>query len=177
MSSLTIWDEKTKKEEFNSTHFGEIKWNLEQLGVKFDRWDGVIIDDDYTADQILEAYSPYLEELLSTGTVESADVVSMTVDTPNYQEMRSKFLNEHTHSEDEVRMFVRGYGDFILHIDDKIYSIHCEKDDLLSVPKNIKHWFDAGTEPNFTALRIFNDPSGWVAQFTGSDIATQFPPN
>jgi len=31
-----------------------------------------------------------------------------------------------------------------------------------------------GPNPNFTAIRLFNNPEGWVANFTGSDIAQRF---
>ena len=47
----------------------------------------------------------------------------------------------------------------------------CEKNDLISVPAHTPHWFDMGSEPNFTAIRIFDNPEGWIAQFTGDDIA------
>ena len=32
-----------------------------------------------------------------------------------------------------------------------------------------------GEEPHFVAIRLFNNPEGWVAQFTGDDIARRFP--
>jgi 1,2-dihydroxy-3-keto-5-methylthiopentene dioxygenase len=32
-----------------------------------------------------------------------------------------------------------------------------------------------GSEPNFTAIRIFDNPEGWIAQFTGSEIAAGYP--
>jgi 1,2-dihydroxy-3-keto-5-methylthiopentene dioxygenase len=32
-----------------------------------------------------------------------------------------------------------------------------------------------GPAPRFTALRLFNNPEGWVANFTGSDIADRHP--
>jgi len=51
----------------------------------------------------------------------------------------------------------------------------CEKDDLISVPANTKHWFDMGPNPVFTAIRLFNNPEGWVARFTGDAIAEEFP--
>jgi 1,2-dihydroxy-3-keto-5-methylthiopentene dioxygenase len=51
----------------------------------------------------------------------------------------------------------------------------CEKDDLISVPANTPHWFDMGPNPSFTAIRLFNNPEGWVAQFTGDRIAGRFP--
>jgi 1,2-dihydroxy-3-keto-5-methylthiopentene dioxygenase len=51
----------------------------------------------------------------------------------------------------------------------------CEKNDLISVPAGTPHWFDMGSEPNFTAIRIFDNPEGWVAQFTGDGIADAYP--
>ncbi len=32
-----------------------------------------------------------------------------------------------------------------------------------------------GSEPNFTAIRIFDNPEGWIARFTGDDIASAYP--
>jgi 1,2-dihydroxy-3-keto-5-methylthiopentene dioxygenase len=39
----------------------------------------------------------------------------------------------------------------------------------------MRHWFDMGAAPRFTAIRLFLNPDGWIAQFTGSDIADRFP--
>ena len=62
-----------------------------------------------------------------------------------------------------------------MHIADRVYSVLCEKGDLISVPAGTKHWFDMGPNPEFTAIRLFNNPEGWVANFTGDDIAGRFP--
>jgi 1,2-dihydroxy-3-keto-5-methylthiopentene dioxygenase len=32
-----------------------------------------------------------------------------------------------------------------------------------------------GSAPQFCAIRFFDNPDGWVAQFTGDDIAEHFP--
>jgi 1,2-dihydroxy-3-keto-5-methylthiopentene dioxygenase len=32
-----------------------------------------------------------------------------------------------------------------------------------------------GENPNFKAIRLFTTSEGWVAHFTGSDIARRFP--
>jgi 1,2-dihydroxy-3-keto-5-methylthiopentene dioxygenase len=32
-----------------------------------------------------------------------------------------------------------------------------------------------GDSPNFTAVRLFTNPDGWVANFTGEKIADEFP--
>jgi len=109
------------------------------------------------------------------GAAGSADVISLTPEHPQKDAMRAKFLQEHTHTEDEIRFFVRGGGNFVLHVDGKVWDARCEQGDLISVPGGAKHWFDAGTEPRFTALRVFLDTSGWVPHYTGDDIAARFP--
>ena len=50
-----------------------------------------------------------------------------------------------------------------------------ERGDLLSVPKGTTHWFDMGTQPDFTAIRFFRDQEGWVGEFTGDPIAERIP--
>ncbi len=94
---------------------------------------------------------------------------------PHKDELRAKFLDEHIHSEDEVRFFAAGRGLFSLHIDEHVYAVLCQKGALISVPAGSKHWFDMGEHPRFTALRLFNNPEGWVAQFSGDTIAQHFP--
>ena len=62
-----------------------------------------------------------------------------------------------------------------MHVDGKIYDAHCTQGDLISVPANTKHWFDAGAVPHVTALRVFTDTTGWTPHYTGSDIAQRIP--
>jgi 1,2-dihydroxy-3-keto-5-methylthiopentene dioxygenase len=37
------------------------------------------------------------------------------------------------------------------------------------------HWFDTGPAPGLIAIRVFTDPKGWVAQYSGTQIAERFP--
>ena len=50
-----------------------------------------------------------------------------------------------------------------------------ERGELISVPAGTGHWFDMGPDPEFTAIRWFNNQTGWVPQFTGDAIAKRFP--
>ncbi|HYH99101.1 1,2-dihydroxy-3-keto-5-methylthiopentene dioxygenase, partial [Hyalangium sp.] len=105
----------------------------------------------------------------------SVDVIKMVPDHPKKVELRNKFLSEHTHSEDEVRFFVEGQGLFNIHRQGKVYAVLCEKGDLIGVPDGTPHWFDMGPSPHFIAIRLFTSTEGWVAHFTGNDIAARFP--
>ncbi|MFN2334448.1 MAG: acireductone dioxygenase [Wenzhouxiangellaceae bacterium] len=176
MSQLTIFaDDQPLKPEFESSDHDRIRTRLAEAGVRFERWEtaGDVQPDD-PPPKILRAYSQALERLKEEQGYQAVDVVSMWPDHPEREAARRKFLDEHTHSEDEVRFFVNGKGLFSLHIDGKVYEVLCERGDLIGVPANTTHWFDMGPTPEFTAIRLFNNPDGWVARFTGSDIAQRF---
>lgn len=149
---------------------------LEALGVRFERWPThPEIHAGDAPDKVLEAYEVEIARLMKEGGYQSADVVSMHPEHPDKASMRTKFLAEHAHAEDEVRFFVDGAGLFTLHAEGKVYEVLCERGDLIGVPAGTRHWFDMGPHPSFVAVRIFTSPDGWAAEFTGSDIADHFP--
>jgi len=177
MSNLKIYHEmEPEHPSFETQDFNTIAEELKKAGVHFERWTAnKELSANADNDQILSAYQSEIERLVADQGFQSYDVVSMNPDHPNKDEFRQKFLAEHTHSEDEVRFFVRGHGLFVLHVNEKVYAMLCEKDDLIGVPAQTRHWFDMGPNPVFTAIRLFNNPEGWVAAFTGDDIAQRFP--
>ena len=149
---------------------------LAPIGVRFERWDSpVALTPDAEPAAVLAAYQPYLDTLMGAGGAGSADVIRMTPANPAGPGLRTKFLSEHIHTEDEVRFFVDGAGSFVLHVDGKVFDAYCTAGDLISVPAGTKHWFDAGPAPHFTALRVFQDTTGWTPHYTGDAIAERFP--
>ncbi len=154
-----------------------IKQFLANVGVLFDQWEASK-PLSLTADQdeVLEAYADTLMPYMKKYGYEVADVINIHPGIDNYPAIRAKFLAEHTHSEDEVRFFVAGQGLFWFNIDGHpVFNVLCQQGDLISVPKNTKHWFDAGEhQPNVKAIRIFIDPAGWVPHYTGSGIDQKF---
>lgn len=177
MSRLTVYEDGSPGHAvFDSTNPQDVAAELKKIDVGFERWESPVqLAADAPADEILEAYRPYLDALMGDTGAGSADVIKLTPDHPQVAALREKFLAEHTHSEPEIRFFVSGSGHFVLHAGGRVYDALCEQGDLIYVPTGIKHWFDAGPQPNFIALRIFTDTSGWVAHFTGDDISNRFP--
>ncbi|KAA2214601.1 1,2-dihydroxy-3-keto-5-methylthiopentene dioxygenase [Teichococcus oryzae] len=175
MSLLTIKDAATGAEELRSSDPDEIARALAPIGVRFERWPAADLPADAPAEAVLEAYRPQLDALMAGSQAGSADVIKMDSSLPQKEAVRAKFLAEHTHTEDEVRFFHEGSGNFIMHVNGKVYDAHCTRGDLISVPANTQHWFDAGVEPKVTALRIFTDTSGWTPHYTGTDISERFP--
>jgi 1,2-dihydroxy-3-keto-5-methylthiopentene dioxygenase len=177
MTTLTVWrDDAPKSPEVVTRDAREIAALLAPHKVTFERWKAAqVLPPGADQDAVLKAYAKEVDRLSKEGGYKTADVVRLAKGTPNTEPMRAKFLSEHTHSEDEVRFFVEGSGAFYLRLGGKVFQLVCEKDDLISVPAGTKHWFDMGPNPYFCAIRLFTDPAGWVAEFTGDAIADKFP--
>ena len=152
----------------------EIRAALAERGIGFERWPArQSLTADASPEQILAAYAAEISQVQASGNYPTVDAIRLTPEHPDRQALRQKFLAEHSHSEDEVRFFVEGCGLFCLHIGDEVLQVLCETNDFLRVPAGTKHWFDMGSAPHFTAIRFFDNPAGWVAQFTGDAIASQ----
>ena len=158
------------------TDAGLIRSALAERGIGFERWSArAQLPEAASPEQILAAYAAEIARVQASGTYPTVDAIRMTPEHPDREALRQKFLAEHTHSEDEVRFFVEGRGLFCLHIGDEVLQVLCEADDFLRVPAGTKHWFDMGSAPLFCAIRFFDNPAGWVAQFSGDPIAEHYP--
>lgn len=183
----------------DTTDHATITRELGRRGVRFERWQATVVLPP-AADQaaVLAAYAADVARLAAEGPYPSVDVVRLAPDPADPAGFaakavvaRAKFLEEHTHAEDEVRFFVEGQGVFYLRLGgearraltdeerspliDDVCLVRCEQGDLISVPAGTRHWFDMGTRPHFCAIRLFGTPDGWVASFTGDAIAGRFP--
>jgi 1,2-dihydroxy-3-keto-5-methylthiopentene dioxygenase len=176
-STLNVYDEAAPRSPlFTTTDGHEIARLLGEVDVRFERWSAeteLAPDADQAA--VLAAYASSVARVQRDGGYATVDVLRLAKGTPDTAPIRAKFLAEHAHSEDEVRFFVEGAGAFYLHLRGKVYQAICVRGDLISVPAGTPHWFDMGPDPAFTAIRWFNNQTGWVPNFTGSDIAARFP--
>ncbi|HEX7326038.1 MAG TPA: acireductone dioxygenase [Rhodanobacteraceae bacterium] len=177
MSRLRIFDQREPAHPLaTESDHAAIARELGKVGVRFERWAAnKPVAPGASQDSVIAAYRDDIERLKREKGYQAVDVISLTADHPQKDALRKKFLSEHTHSEDEVRFFVAGEGQFTLHIGERIYDVLCEQGDLIGVPDGTRHWFDMGPNPHFVAIRLFTNPEGWVAKFTGADIADRFP--
>ena len=146
---------------------------LKDRGVVYDQWEAAVkFGPEANQETILAAYAHVLRPYMEAHGYQVADVINISPETPNLEAIRTKFLSEHTHTEDEVRFFVEGKGYFWFNLDgdEPIFAVLCEAGDLLSVPAGARHWFDMGACPNVKVIRIFIDQAGWVPHYTESGI-------
>jgi 1,2-dihydroxy-3-keto-5-methylthiopentene dioxygenase len=178
---LTVWrEDEPETPDVRTEDAEEIAMILKELGVRFEQWPLVELSDDATQDEVLDAYRARIDAVTDSEGYVLVDVVRMhPSDDPSWPETvrtsREKFLDEHTHDDDEDRFFAKGSGVFYLHAQGKVHAVLCEAGDLLSVPGGTTHWFDMGTNPDYVSVRFFHDDDGWVGNFTGSGISPSFP--
>ncbi len=174
---LRVYDDSHPDALLHETMDGDdIARLLAEIGVRFERWGAEVpLDGDADETAILQAYARSVERLRTECGYAAADVVRVKKGTPGTAPMRAKFLEEHSHGEDEVRFFVEGRGAFYLRSGGKVYQVVCVRGDLIGVPAGTKHWFDMGSDPEFCAIRLFTNKDGWIAKFTGDPIAQRFP--
>ncbi len=173
MGILTLLDEGSKK----ITDQKIIKSFMNERGIIFEQWETSIpLNDSDSQETILKAYDHELGPYMKTHGYLSADVINVHKDTPNIEAIRAKFLSEHTHAEDEVRFFVDGEGEFFFHMPNthEVFSLLCLTGDFISVPKGYTHWFDLAPKYHVKAIRVFQTPEGWVANYTNSGTEKKY---
>jgi 1,2-dihydroxy-3-keto-5-methylthiopentene dioxygenase len=160
-----------------STDYEEIAGRLARAGIAYEQWrPHEQLPADATHEQVLEAYEPEVSRIKADGGYSTADVIDLTPETSGLEDMLGKFRSEHWHDEDEVRFIIEGSGVFHLHTDDGVIALEVQPGDFVRVPRGTRHWFDLCKERRIRAIRLFQDKSGWVPQYTGSGVDRDYQP-
>lgn len=111
-------------------------------------------------------YQPPLDALKADKGYVEQDVIALRPDTPNLEAICDKFVDEHRHTEDEVRFVLEGEGIFdIRSRDDRWMRVKVEPGDLIVVPENRHHRFMLTDDKTIRCVRLFKDRSGWVPHY------------
>jgi 1,2-dihydroxy-3-keto-5-methylthiopentene dioxygenase len=173
MAVLRIPDEQKSLREHN-----EIRDYLAGIGIDYERWEPASdVPADASAEQVLTAYAPQIDQLKRRGGYVTADVIDVYPATTGLDAMLAKFNVEHRHDEDEVRYIVAGRGLFHIHPQSgPVVALEVEGGDLIRVPRGTLHWFDLCRERRIRAIRLFQDVSGWTPHYTHSGIDRGYEP-
>jgi len=112
------------------------------------------------------AYQPPLDRLKAERGYVEQDIIELSPDTPKLDEICAKFIDEHLHTDDEVRYVLEGEGIFDLRsVDDQWMRVTVEQGDLLVVPANLHHRFQLTERKHIRCVRLFKDSAGWVPHY------------
>jgi len=181
MSSLKIYDPKYPNVSKDYETLEEIQNKLLEIDVLFERWEPLSSrtnKKNLADEEILNIYKDKVDLIKEEFGFQGVDIINVKPDfaqSDKFEPMRKKFLDEHSHTDDEVRYFIDGQGLFYIHHSDIVYGILCTAGDFISVPANTPHWFDMGSQPNFKCIRFFTTEEGWDPIYQDESISQQFP--
>ncbi len=118
---------------------------------------------DENKQEILDAFSEEIKDISERRGYKAHDVISLSENTPNLEELLKNFQKIHIHTDDEVRFIVSGHGIFAIQAKDgQFFNVELEPGDLISVPVNTRHYFTLMEDRKVVAIRIFVTTEGWV---------------
>jgi 1,2-dihydroxy-3-keto-5-methylthiopentene dioxygenase len=162
-----------------SSDIDDVAGYLAEDGVRFERWQlrSHSEDEDRSCcvDEILNRYHVDIEALKNERDYKYVDVVSVKKTDSFLSARRNHFLSEHTHTGDEVRLFLSGTVLIYLHINARIHILQCGRGDFLTIPAGVKHWLDMGPTPEYSCIRWIDSEEGLKNQLTGNCIAESVP--
>lgn len=119
-----------------------------------------------------DAFQPTLDKLKAERGYVEQDIVELSPQTPDLEALCAKFVDEHLHTDDEVRYVLEGEGIFDLRSkDDRWMRVTVEPGDLLVVPANLHHRFLLTSRKHIRCVRLFKDSSGWVPHYRDASEA------
>lgn len=154
----------------------EVRSILASVGIDYERWDLSRVPPDASAETVLAAFAPEIDDMKRRGGYTTADVIDVNAQTPGLDAMLARFDKEHTHSEDEVRFILAGRGIFFLNLSGKVFSVEVGPGDLLRVPRGTTHWFTLCEDRRIRTVRFFQDTTGWTPHYTESGVDGAYQP-
>ena len=142
---------------------GSVLIDDEPISIETLRENGVLFEQLPTEQ---ERYQAPLDALARDRGYVTQDVVELSPATPNLDTICAKFIDEHLHTEDEVRFVLGGEGVFDIRArDDRWMRVEVEPGDLIVVPENRFHRFMLTEKRAIRCVRLFKDQSGWTPHY------------
>jgi 1,2-dihydroxy-3-keto-5-methylthiopentene dioxygenase len=143
----------------------EIRTVLAGYGIPYEQW-GIRTLVDSSSDGVLNAYSDDIQRLKSERSYVTEDVIALDPSTPNLDTLLAKFVDEHHHTDDEVRFTVAGEGVFEINVTAaERVKFTAQPGDLIVVPAWRRHLFYLTDKKTIRCIRLFKDKSGWEAHY------------
>lgn len=148
---------------------------LAEFGVRYAQHEPVEpVGHSPSDEQLLAAYQPVLKPWLDEAGEQLIKVVRSVAGQVLTDAPHAHCLDEHSHNEDEVHLFVAGQALIGLHAAGMVYELICEKGDLLVIPAGTLHWFDGGEPAHWVTIRLLGGVQESCVRLSGDPIASVF---
>lgn len=118
------------------------------------------------------AYGLWLQALMSKEGHVQQELFNLQRNHPQKLELRARHLDEQVQASASAWLFIGGFAQLSVRLDDYVYVLRGERGDLLNLPAGTRHWFDLGEEPHALVVRL--SASAQAPVRTDDDIASRF---
>lgn len=156
------------------THSEDIASTLAEVGIGYRQVQAPTALRPGCAEQEFDAAcADWLRALMSEHGYRQHELFSLDRNHPQKHELRARYLDEQAQASASAWLFVGGFAQLSLHLNEYVYVLRAEKGDLLELPAGTLHWFDLGEEPHLLAARLSATTEAPV--LSGDEIASRFP--
>ncbi|MBX9762204.1 MAG: acireductone dioxygenase [Pseudomonadaceae bacterium] len=157
MSSLTVTHQSTPEyPDKLLTHSEDIASTLARVGAQFAQHPvAQPVVAGTPGAEVLAACQVQVEHLLSHCGFAHADVLSLCDERGEGSELATTLAQPRLCESASALYVLAGRCLLALHIGEYVYSLVCEKGDLLQLPAGCVHWLDVGEHPRVALLCLF----------------------
>ena len=175
MTTLSVYPQASPEQPNKVlTHAEDIASTLAEVGVRFAHWPmPAVLPADASSEAVLGAYQAQIKQLHGDTGLTAVDVLNFASNRTQSDELRARYLQEHSYSVDQVLLCVAGRGLLAVHIGEQVFELLCGKGDLVVLPAGTRHWLDIGEQPDLLAIRLRASADD-TASVTGDSLSERF---
>lgn len=155
MSALSIYLADSPVPHLQTSAAAQISDWLAPLGVVFRQFFTGHLDLDASQDEIIEAQRELLNDLMLAHDFAAIDVLNVSPGYSRLEKLLSDLQTEHSHPDNQARLFLAGRGRFYLRAETEIHALDCGPGDFVTLPAKLAHWFELDTSAAFCVVRLF----------------------
>lgn len=179
MSHLCVFHNSNTRQPVRLlNHHDDIARELAEINVQFERMEpAVMLTARNSQAEVLKACQEQLNQLRERNDQLVADVLVLDESQPEKERnlQRTRLLAERVYDAEETCLQVVGRSLYSLRAGEQVYSLMCEKGDVLRIPAGMARWFDAGEHPRAVVLRLQDQDAGQEGCLTGENPASEYP--
>lgn len=159
---LSVVADQTKKE---SQIVEDVFQELQNSGFKYLSFGLTELDDDVPDDELIEAHSDTLEELMNEDNYENIEVISLK----NYATKTGAYVYKPCRDTYETRLITHGQCSLFVNINGKIFEFQCFQGDVIRLPANWYYWLEVGVHA-CRYIHLYMSKDGWDKPSYKQDI-------
>lgn len=153
------------RESEQSQHIEDVFHKLQTTGFKYLSLSIINMDGDTPDDEVIEAHSDQIEELMNDDNYENIEVISLK----NYSRNAGSCVYKPVRDSLETRLITHGQCSLFARISGQIFEFQCRQGDMIRLPADLCYWIEVGVHA-CRYIHLYMTEDGWDRPSDKQDI-------